>query len=1006
MRFFPLLMLLTFSLHGFAENLLKNPGFERRNLEWISWGAKVSDSAYQGKYSIEVTNVIPKWSGMNQVLNLNDSISIVEISGWMKTSGIVGGKESWEKARISIEFLDHRDQIVGGYPQPVALTDGTTPWTFYSSRFAVKEGAKKVKLVIALGNCTGTAWYDELTCEFIKQSKQADRKDTSGNQLDNSGFEDIEGWNFFGSQTSATCHSGKYGLMVRNIKSEWNGADQNVILPSNASKITVSGWIKADGVVQGKLDYEKARISIEILDQSGNLINGYPPPTGETVGTHDWKQYSKSYSVPLSAKMVKVQCALGNATGTAWFDDIDLRVYDDKGNALKRSSLSGIMDEGEWFSLGEGSISGHYVDWSSLLDPPAGKHGFITVKNGRTVFKDGTTAKFWGTNLVAQDCFASDSAIDSLVDRLSKMGCNLLRLHHMDAPWATQNIFGNTESTRKLSDKSMRQLDYLISKCKNKGIYIFLDMLVHRQFTKQDSVENTPPDLGGKQVGFFSKKLIDLQKEYATQLLTHVNQFTKVAYNDEPAIIASEFINESTIFTHFSCDLITPPYRTELESLWKKSPYSNKKLASFGLDWSPQKGILKQSSNGDTKESLLFLSSLEKNYYKEMNEHFRKKLGVKYLLTGSNFPQPLLVSLRTNSDLDFIINNQYWDHPQVWKIGNDWNRILNAPFDNNSQLKNALDKNIIQSKVFYKVEGKPFMITEWNHCYPNEYLLEAVPLMASYSALQGWDGVMQFDFNLQTPGVDRIQNYKLSVAPEHLAQWVMAAPLFHRGDVKTAPGLFVEAISDSQVFSVPSYSSLLDKNYYLPYITKTTKSFSQKTSTPIETFRKFYDEKNNIINSETGELSIDANTGILQINTARLQGVTGFIKDRKFDFAFFSCSLSNTHASVYAVSADGKDLTKCKKFYLVAVGPVKMSSQQYNDSRTSLTDLGKLPVLAQVLNGKLTFKNMAKSTLSIVPLSLSGKKGNPIPASNIGQDKVFDLSKGKTQVYEVTVNKL
>ncbi|HEX2957636.1 MAG TPA: hypothetical protein VHO70_12450, partial [Chitinispirillaceae bacterium] len=331
------------------------------------------------------------------------------------------------------------------------------------------------------------------------------------------------------------------------------------------------------------------------------------------------------------------------------------------------------------------------------------------------------------------------------------------------------------------------------------------------------------------------------------------------------------------------------------------------------------------------------------------------------------------------------------------------NRILFAPFNNRSQLKLNLHRNIIQSKAYYKVDGKPYIITEWNHCYPNEYTVEGVPLMAAYAALQGWDGVLQFDFNLQTPAVNRIKNYTLSVSPEHLANWVMAAPLFLRGDLKTAPGLFLESVSDSQIYSIPSYSSVLDKNHFLPFITKTAKTFSGKSSGNIGEFRKYYDEKTNIARSETGELSIDGNTGVLQINSPRIQGVTGFIGKHKFDFPFFACSLSNTHASVYAVSADGKSLKDSKRFFLVAVGPVKMSSQKYNSSRSVLTDVGKLPVLAQVLNGTITFKNKSASGMTVVPLSLSGKKGDPLAVSESGGNRVLDLSKGKTQVYEVTV---
>lgn len=1002
MRFFSALIVLFYSFSGFTQNMLVNSDFEKKNLDWISWGSMACSTAHQGQYSMRVTNKVAKWSGMHQLVALPDSVTRVEISGWMKTENVVGGRESWEKARIALEFVDKSEQVVGGYPPPVGMADDNSPWTHYRGIFDVHKGAKAVKVIIGLGNCTGTAWFDDLTCEFISD-KVEDKQGNPDNQLSNAGFEVPGGWNYFGSQIDRTAHSGRFGLKVLNRKQEWSGADQEIVLPEDAKKVTVSGWIKTDSVAQGKQSWEKARISIEFLDISGNLVNGYPPVTGETVGTNEWKEFSRSYTVPATTRRVKVQCALGNATGTAYFDDIQLMIYNEKDEILKTGTISGIMDEGEWYPLSESnaSSSGHYVDWSSLLDPPAGKHGFAKVKNGHIVFEDGTPVRFWGTNLVEKDCFADDSAIDALVNRLSRMGCNLLRLHHMDAPWAEKNIFGKTNSTRKLSEASLRQLDYLVFKCKQKGIYIFLDMLVHREFTAADGVEHAPADLGGKQVGFFSRKIIDLQKEYATQLLNHVNQFTKKAYKEEPAIVASEFINESTIYTHFSGDILTEPYRAELEALWKKSPYKEKKLAKFGLAWDDEKASLMMASqSGDIKESLLFMCSLENNYYKEMNEHFRK-LGVKYLLCGSNFPQPLLVSLRSNSDLDLTISNQYWDHPQVWKISNDWNRILFAPFNNRSQLKSNLNRNVIQTKAYYKVDGKPYIITEWNHCYPNEHVLEGVPLMAAYAALQGWDGVLQFDFNLQNPSAHRIKNYTLSVAPEHLANWVMAAPLFLRGDLKTAPGLFLESISDSQTYSVPSYSSILDKNFFLPFVTRTAKSFSGKSSGKIEDFKKYFNEKNNIIRSETGELTIDGNEGVLQINTPRVQGVTGFISNRKFDFPFFSCSLSNTNASIYLVSADGKDLGKSKRMYLVAAGPVKMSSQKYNSSRTALSDVGKLPALAQVLNGKVTIKNKSASGLKVVPLSLSGKKGAALALSNSGEGSVLDLSKGRTQVYEV-----
>ena len=49
--------------------------------------------------------------------------------------------------------------------------------------------------------------------------------------------------------------------------------------------------------------------------------------TAEVTGTTDWKYFQKSYRpIPGSAKM-KITCALCNAKGKAWFDDVKVVIY-------------------------------------------------------------------------------------------------------------------------------------------------------------------------------------------------------------------------------------------------------------------------------------------------------------------------------------------------------------------------------------------------------------------------------------------------------------------------------------------------------------------------------------------------------------------------------------------------------------------------------------------------------------------------------------------------------
>ena len=98
---------------------------------------------------------------------------------------------------------------------------------------------------------------------------------------------------------------------------------------------------------------------------------------------------------------------------------------------------------------------------------PAGKHGFLTCKDGKMVFEDGTKAVFWGTNFNSAACFPSHEYSEMVAKRLAKFGLNMVRFHQMDGDWSTPNIFQFTrgkrlENTRSLDPESMDRLDYLI----------------------------------------------------------------------------------------------------------------------------------------------------------------------------------------------------------------------------------------------------------------------------------------------------------------------------------------------------------------------------------------------------------------------------------------------------------------------------------------------------------------------------------------------------------------
>jgi len=227
-----------------------------------------------------------------------------------------------------------------------------------------------------------------------------------------------------------------------------------------------------------------------------------------------------------------------------------------------------------------------------VLDPPAGKHGFLRSQNGHFYFEDGTRAKFWGTNLCFSACFPDHKEAEILADRLAFFGFNAVRLHHMDMFFEPRGIFRDAapaykdrdlKETGMLSEKQLDKLDYFVFQLKQKGIYVDINLLVTRRFTGADGVFDAEKlGMAAKPFSLFDPILIDLQKKYAKGLLTHYNPYTNLTYSDDPAIALIEITNENSIFPHWKWNRLNGPlfglkkdsipdyYVKQLDELWNK----------------------------------------------------------------------------------------------------------------------------------------------------------------------------------------------------------------------------------------------------------------------------------------------------------------------------------------------------------------------------------------------------------------------------------------------------
>ena len=243
---------------------------------------------------------------------------------------------------------------------------------------------------------------------------------------------------------------------------------------------------------------------------------------------------------------------------------------------------------------------------------------FISVNKDGNFAVGGKRIKFWGGNLVADGAFPEKSNADAIAGRLRKMGFNLIRLHHLDNNWGEGSLFDQWDNTRKLNPVTLDKLEYLISALKNNGIYIDMNLNVSRTFKTTDGVANADSIVDfGKGVTLFDPQLIALQKEYAEELLTHVNPYTGKALDDDPVMAMVEIVNENSLFRMWRDNKLKTfgeggslilRHSKMLDSLWNyylSNKYSStQNLATAWNEGSTLGNYSDQIKNGDFENSL------------------------------------------------------------------------------------------------------------------------------------------------------------------------------------------------------------------------------------------------------------------------------------------------------------------------------------------------------------------------------------------------------------------
>ncbi len=622
---------------------------------------------------------------------------------------------------------------------------------------------------------------------------------------------------------------------------------------------------------------------------------------------------------------------------------------------------------------------------SYYLDAPAGKHGFVIVKNGHFYFEDGTPVKFWGVNLVFGACFPDHHQAEKISKLLASLGVNLVRLHSMDR-WLEPNGIWDKNDPKKISSTQLDKLDYFIYCLKKEGIYIDLNLLVTRDFSKINK-KFSGLALGGKPACLFDPYLIKLQKEYAKGLLLHFNPYTKTIYNNEPAIAFIEIVNECSIFHYWFMGILdgfprhgirlSYYFRNQLDILWRNwliKKYGSITNIPWNVNFNKNQQKLKRPlymirflyPKSEVKDLIRFYYDLEKRYFFSMKSYLKRELKVKSLILTTNFQYCLLNLILQQEISDYLDFHREWDHPQF--LDGKWD-LKHFKFTNKNPLEEE-EKNWI--KIFSKalVFGKPLMVSEWGVNNFNRYAYIVPLLFTTYASILDVDGLIAFNFwnKRFSQSISYISDFfSFKNNPQRLVLFVPCGMIFLNQLVKLK--IFFKKrfyTFENAVDHVYKYSRKIPMPFFIHnnnYFIFQKYSFSSNKNTKhIELIEDKYKDKYT-------KIVWDSINKIFKVEGKYVYGVTGVLSNIDTIIFKYLKIRSKTNGTVILIPLDKKPIIKSKKLLLTIVGKVKNSNSVWSKRRFIL---GNFPVVLKSMKTKVKLDFLKKFYL--IPISHKKEK--------------------------------
>lgn len=576
------------------------------------------------------------------------------------------------------------------------------------------------------------------------------------------------------------------------------------------------------------------------------------------------------------------------------------------------------------------------LDFSPKSTSPAGAKGWLKSVNGHFVFEnDPTPQRFYGANLCFSACYLGKKDADILARRLQMMGYNSVRLHHYDVDltggWTTS---GSTSTS--LSPAKLDQLHYLIAALKRRGIYVAIDLFTIRQIRNNEILPGVLGTDEYKALQLVHQGARDNWLAFSSNLLNSVNPYTGLALKNDPALAWICVVNENTMGSA-ARDL---PARTQtlFDQAWQAAGNTG------SWTWSTDTGAL-------------FGAGLHAQTYSWMKSQLRQ-MGVKALLTDVNgwWDQKALAQHR--SSLDFVDNHWYWDHPVF--LGSPWSPPSRGASGGGMAAK-ALGGGL-QNLALTRVQGKPFMVSEFNFVAPNRFRAEGGLFMGAVAARQDWDSMFRFAWahsSDQVLGTVPFDFFNAQSDPILMASERAIISLFLQRHLPAASDegvLFVDpgASGASGGYEAAMKSQLLGRRLY----SSSTVGGNGDYGSP----------------SGSQPVSLDRSKGVMSVASSQTVGVLAPV-GTTVTAGGLQASFTGHRGALWISTLDGRSISQSRRMLMTFLTDVQNTGARFTGpDREVIETFGTTPYLLRAGTAQVTLNLDEPSLARVFRLDMAGNR--------------------------------